>query len=107
MVIRVVSTLALLLAASPALAVDRLPYDIMNFSRTPAYNPQISYDVTSLLFERVPDHAALGYRVDELTGSTASHRVIRDFGPLSYDMTGLLYAYYVEDRMGPPAGAAP
>lgn len=107
MVIRVVSALALILAASPALAADRLPYDIMNFSRTPAYNPQISYDVTNLLFERVPDQVALGYRVDELTGSTASHREIRDFGSLSYDLTGLLYAYYVEDRMGPPAGAAP
>lgn len=94
MVIRVVFALAAAALAVPALAADRLPYDIVNFTRTPAYAPQIGYDVGGLLYDRVPDHVALGYRLDGLTGVQPTYRVIRDYGPLDYDTDGLLAVIY-------------
>ena len=89
MVTRVVSLLAVAGLAVPA-AAESLPYDIGNFYRTPAYTPEISYDISSLLYDRTPDHAALGYRTDAITGGTATHRVVRDYGPLDYNTDGLL-----------------
>ncbi|MEM8694931.1 MAG: hypothetical protein AAGE05_02790 [Pseudomonadota bacterium] len=80
--------------SGPAMAAERLPYDIVNFTRTPAYAPQIGYEVSALLYDRVPDHIALGYRLEGLTGSVPTYRQIRDFGPLEYQMEGLLNAHY-------------
>jgi hypothetical protein len=93
MVIRVVFALAAAAIAFPALAADKLSYDIVNFSRTPANTPQIGYDVSGLLYARAPDHVALGYRLDGLTGSVPAYRVVRDVGPLDYELKGLLYAH--------------
>ena len=93
MVFRVVSLLAITALAAPA-AAETLPYDIANFYRTPAYNPEIGYDVSSLLYDRTPDHAALGYRTEAITGGTATHRIVRDYGPLDYDTDGLLAVIY-------------
>ena len=81
--------------AAPA-AAETLPDDIANFYRTPAYSPEIGYDVSSLLFDRTPDHAALGYRTEAITGGTATHRIVRDYGPLDYNMDGLLAVIYAE-----------
>lgn len=52
----------------------------------------MSYDVSGLLYERVPDHIALGYRLEGLTGSVPAYRVVRDVGPLEYELRGLVYA---------------
>ena len=95
MVIRVVSLLAIAALAAPA-AAETLPYDIANFYRTPAYSPEIGYDVSSLLYDRTPDHAALGYRSEAITGGTATHRIVRDYGPLDYNTDGLLAVIYAE-----------
>ncbi|MGP1346318.1 MAG: hypothetical protein ACTS3F_06585 [Phycisphaerales bacterium] len=106
MVIRVVFALAAAALAVPALAADRLPYDIVNFTRTPAHAPQIGYDVGGLLYDRVPDHVALGYRLDGLTGMQPTYRVIRDYGPLDYDTDGLLAVIYASARQDGARSAA-
>ena len=49
-----------------------------------------------MLYDRTPDHAALGYRTEEITGGTAAHRIVRDYGPLDYDTDGLLAVIYAE-----------
>jgi len=113
MVIRVVSALAVAAIAFPALAADRLPYDIANFSYSPApdpqkapqSSPQIGYDVGGLLYERTPDHIALGYRLDGLTGSVPAYRVVRDVGPLDYELGGLLFAHSAAPGISIGAGA--
>lgn len=92
MVIRVVFVLAAAAIAVPALAADRLPYDMTSLVHPPGHTPQIGYDVSGLLYERTPDHVALGYRLEGLTGSVAAYRVVRDVGPLEYELMGLVYA---------------
>ncbi len=96
MVIRVVSALAAAAIAVPAMAVDRLPYDMGFFTPSlapePQQGPQIGYDMGGLLYERTPDHIALGYRLDGLTGSVPAYRVVRDVGPLEYKLEGLVHA---------------
>ncbi|QLC25241.1 hypothetical protein HFP57_09565 [Parasphingopyxis algicola] len=106
MVIRVVSALAAAAVAFPAAAAERLPYDIVNFTRTPAYAPQIGYDVGGLLYDRVPDHVALGYRLDGLTGTVPAYRIIRDVGPLDYDTDGLLAVIYAAGPQDSSSAAA-
>ncbi|MGP1353505.1 MAG: hypothetical protein ACTS1Z_09290 [Parasphingopyxis sp.] len=116
MVIRVVSAAALL-CATPPLAAQQLPYVLGNLTGIPdsapspapllspmpepaepqPLGPQIAYDVTGLLYNRTPDYLALGYDLEGLTGSVATHRVIRDYGPLEYEFEGLVRAH---DRPG-------
>lgn len=71
---------------------ETLPYDIANFYRTPAHNPRIAYDVDALLYDQVPDHIALGYRVNELSGGVQPYRDGRDVTPLLYVLNGLVSA---------------
>lgn len=52
----------------------------------------MGYDMGGLLYERTPDHVALGYRLEGLTGSIPAYRVIREVGPLEYELRGLLFA---------------
>lgn len=111
MVIRVVFAAALF-CATPPLAAQQLPYVLGNLTGipdsapppapllppTPApaepepLGPQFAYDVTGLLYNRTPDYLALGYDLEGLTGSIATHRVIRDYGPLEYEFEGLVRA---------------
>ncbi|WP_299324141.1 hypothetical protein [Parasphingopyxis sp.] len=108
MVTRVVFAAALLCATSP-LAAQQLPYILGNLTGIPEAappptpllpptpepeprGPQIAYDVSSLLYNRTPDYLALGYDLEGLTGSVATHRVIRDYGPLDYEFEGLVRA---------------
>jgi hypothetical protein len=96
MVIRVVSALAAVAISVPAMAADKLPYDLGFFIQAPTQEPQrgpqISYDISGLLYERAPDHIALGYRLEGLTGSVPAYRVVRDVGPLEYKLEGLVHA---------------
>lgn len=96
MVIRVVFAAALASIALPASAAPKafdLPYDIADFFRTPSYRPQIAYDVDGLIFDRVPDHVSLGYRVQGLNGDyVRPFRRVRDVGPLPYDFENLVLA---------------
>ncbi|QLC22306.1 hypothetical protein HFP51_09020 [Parasphingopyxis sp. CP4] len=105
MVIRVVSLLAVAALAAPASA-ESLPYDIGNFYRTPAYTPEIGYDISSLLYDRTPDHAALGYRTEAITGGSATHRVVREYGPLDYDTDGLLAVIFAKAEIDETRDAA-
>ena len=105
MVIRVVFALAAVAFAFPALAADKLSYEIANFSHSAVRGPQIGYDVSGLLYERTPDHIALGYRLEGLTGSVPTYRVVRDVGPLDYELQGLLFAQSGASGMLIGAGA--
>lgn len=115
MVIRVVSALAVAAMAFPASAAEKLPYDIANFGFGPSRTadpspvrsagPQIAYDVSGLLYERMPDHIALGYRIDGLTGSVPAYRVVRDVGPLEYELEGLVLAPAARPSLAVAAGA--
>lgn len=113
MVIRVVFAAALF-CATPPLAAQQLPYVLGNLTGIPdaappptpllpptpepePIGPQIAYDITGLLYNRTPDYLALGYDLEGLTGSVATHRVIRDYGPLDYELEGLVRA---NDRPG-------
>jgi len=96
MIVRLVLGFAMACAAFPAAAGALLPYDIDNFFRTPAMNPQLDYRLEAMLYDRVPDHIALGYRLEGLTGAVASHRNGIDAGPLDYDIKDLLGGYYSE-----------
>lgn len=101
MVIRVVLAAALVAAASP-LGAQQLPYVLGNLTGVPDRppmpepllpqqpGPQIGYDVSGLLYNRTPDYLALGYDLEGLTGTVATHRVIRDYGPLDYEFEGLV-----------------
>lgn len=70
-----------------------MPYDIDNFFRTPAVNPKLDYRLDAMLYDRVPDHIALGYRLEGLTGAVPRHRNGMDAGPLDYDIKDLLDGY--------------
>jgi hypothetical protein len=71
---------------------ETLPYDIANFYRTPAHNPRIAYEVDALLYDHVPDHIALGYRINNLSGGVQPYRDGRDVTPLLYVLNGLVSA---------------
>ncbi|RED17477.1 hypothetical protein [Parasphingopyxis lamellibrachiae] len=115
MVIRVVSALVAAAMAFPASAAEKLPYDIANFGFGPSQTvapsamrspgPQIAYDVSGLLYERMPDHVALGYRLEGLTGSVPAYRVVREVGPLEYKLEGLVHAPATGPSLAMAAGA--
>ncbi len=101
MVIRVVFAVALATLALPVAAQNAppLPYDIANFyelpgsqtSVKPEEGPQIAYaGLEALLYNRVPDHIALGYRLEGLTGYVEPYRNGRDIDPLIYDFRNLV-----------------
>lgn len=110
MVIRVVSAFAVLATASAA-AAQTLPYEIANLTGVPASAPPVAarapfigYDMAGLLYDRMPDHHALGYDMERITGGVATHRTIRDYGPLDYDIEGLVRAIDA-DSFGRPTMA--
>ena len=109
MVIRVVFALAATAISIPAMAGDRLPYDLGFFTQTvatePQRGPQIGYDISGLLYERAPDHIALGYRLEGLTGSVPAYRVVRDVGPLEYKLEGLVQVVPAWQGVATGAGA--
>lgn len=91
------------------MAADRLPYDLGFFmpilAPEPQRGPHIGYDISGLLYERAPDHIALGYRLDGLTGSVPAYRVVRDVGPLEYKLEGLVHAVPAGRRLALGVGA--
>lgn len=93
MVIRVVFALALLAAAAAPATAQRAPANLIDMSR----GGMLRYDFDGLLFERAPDHVSLGYDLEGLTGTVATYRMIRDYGPLDYNLEGLIFAQLSRD----------
>ncbi|WP_298016248.1 hypothetical protein [uncultured Parasphingopyxis sp.] len=98
MIIRVALGLALAAAAMPATAAGPSPalsYDITGFLPPPPrpflHRQALAYDLDNLVFDRVPDHMSLGYRVRGLNGDyVRPYRTVREVGPLPYDFDNLV-----------------
>ena len=105
MVIRVVLAVALAAMAVPAHSAEppRLPYDIANFFAITEARPQMPYALDRLLFDRVPDHVALAYRLDGLIGAAPVPLLPprNPDGSLDYELEGL-----VDRRQAEPGAPA-
>ncbi|NNC72810.1 MAG: hypothetical protein HKN78_08025 [Sphingomonadaceae bacterium] len=117
----VLAATALALITMPVAAQQPLPYDIDNFFRVKGEAappapvaapeprveprqqrepisllpvrrvPRIAYNLDGLIFNRVPDYVALGYRLEGLTDYVPPYRDGRDVTPLRYELDNLLF----------------